>query len=344
MGRARRAVCRGAEFGVGAWVAEDEAPPEPQWWPDCDRRLGGAPPLDASDPVRKFVHRGRCKPLPEGNSGNGCLRCDGFRDRYVWQPSLCALRPWSAAGFCGALGARTLLMIGDSTVLQLFLRLNNVLAAGPRANCTCAGRLFFGASGTLEGRAMGRFGYGTAWPRLVDAVRPDILLVGVGAHIYGAHTYRAVVTSFDRELRRRYPSLTVLWRANAPFGCSHTGAPLAALPDARFWATHAPPLYNHLEAWERDGFARVLLGARVVWLEFRPLWLRADAHPGVWSGNRTEWAVAPQAVRDSRAVTDGFSFHEPRRGAAGDCFHQCLNARPIHYLILLLHETLLGAQ
>ena len=46
----------------------------------------------------------------------------------LWAPSRCRLRDFSAAAFCAALGDRTLLLVGDSTMQQLASVLMNGLA------------------------------------------------------------------------------------------------------------------------------------------------------------------------------------------------------------------------
>ena len=46
----------------------------------------------------------------------------------LWEPSGCRLRDFSASAFCTALGDRTLLLVGDSTMQQLASVLMNGLA------------------------------------------------------------------------------------------------------------------------------------------------------------------------------------------------------------------------
>jgi len=49
--------------------------------------------------------------------GNGCS-CKGWVDRYFWEPARCSLATWNASQFCDALGGRTILFVGDSTMQQ----------------------------------------------------------------------------------------------------------------------------------------------------------------------------------------------------------------------------------
>jgi hypothetical protein len=66
--------------------------------------------------------------LPVG--GNACA-CDPARREQLsllWEPSGCRLRDFSASAFCTALGDRTLLLVGDSTMQQLASVLMNGLA------------------------------------------------------------------------------------------------------------------------------------------------------------------------------------------------------------------------
>jgi len=302
----------------------------------CNPQKDNHVPLGALAPFNN-IYQGQCASLPEWYSGNGCA-CGDFEDVYKWKPRFCALHRWNGNGFCTALGKRRLLLVGDSTMLQLFMRLNNALNATARSSCTCARQLFFGMSGTLMGRALGRLNYGTHWVPLVKAVKPDVLVVGTSSHIFGSDVFRDAIRSFAHDLDAKFPDLPVLWKASPPYGCGK--AILSHYPDEDFWSTHLRPLYGYPEALERDHFVRVLLGSRVTWFDFKPMWLRTDSHPGTWA-HKGSWKAPARPIPDSRNITDGFSFRGGvSLGARGDCLHQCFNG-PIHYQLRVLLSLLM---
>lgn len=326
--------CEGDDHNLGKWIVNTNLTEGRRGaWPRCNPQKGYPPPLGALEPL-KHMYQGQCASLPEGYSGNGCP-CGDFEDLYHWKPQFCSLPTWSGNAFCSVLGKRRLLFIGDSTMLQLFIRLNNALNATTRS-CTCIRQLYFGMSGTLMGRALGRLNYGTHWVPLVEAIRPDVLVIGTGSHIFGSDVFRGAMQSFAHDLAN-FPDLPVLWKASPPFGCGKSI--LSHYPDEDFWSTHLRPLYGYPEALERDHFVRVLLGHRVKWFDFKPLWLRTDAHPGSWAfkGN---WSASARPIPDSRNITDGFFFSGGiALGARGDCLHQCLNG-PIHYQLRVLFSLI----
>lgn len=339
--------CEGEEHNAGDWVKglqsdrlEGEAV-----WPPCVRNTLSVPPKLGETPPHRHIFRGSDAIFGEQFSGNGCA-CPGFKDEYYWQPLSCNIRPWRAVDFCDALGQRVLMLVGDSTIYQLFYRLNNALYS-ELSNRTCARQVLFGESGTLVGRAMGRLNYGSRWAPLVRAAQPDILLVATGGHIFGSEPFRDVIHEFLAELNRNFPHLPLIWKASAPWGCRREL--LTSPPDAKFFAHHAPPLYQHTESFERDGFVRTLLGSRAHWMDFQPLWLRTDAHPGVWHSQRNWTRDQPQKVLTtpgkkhtrlySRQQADGFAYGGPA-GPGRDCYHQCFPG-PIHYLLRVLLQILI---
>mmetsp|Transcript_11783 Transcript_11783/g.19856 ORF Transcript_11783/g.19856 Transcript_11783/m.19856 type:complete len:200 (+) Transcript_11783:158-757(+) len=128
---------------------------------------------------------------------NAC--CYNFKDAYRWRPSNCRLDTWNAQHFCHALGKRRLLFIGDSTMLQLATIAMNALNA---LNGSCVDQIYFGHSGTLVARALGRHNTGVHWTKHVDALKPDIVLMNAGAHIWGEAAFRQVLDEVASDLHR----------------------------------------------------------------------------------------------------------------------------------------------
>jgi hypothetical protein len=97
-----------------------------------------------------------------GSAGNGFLTQGGGRmcaclsppRPMCWVPSACTLAEWDPVAFCTALGTRTILFVGDSTVQQSAAALMNaVLWDGARQGVAqggrCAAQVLYGLSDTL---------------------------------------------------------------------------------------------------------------------------------------------------------------------------------------------------
>ena len=105
---------------------------------------------------------------------------------YEWQPTAtrgCQVAQLSTHHFCKALGGRQLLLVGDSTIFQLAWTIWNV------AQPICHDQIHWTNSDTLIGGCFGNYGRGIPLENAVsDLIKngtyPDLLLIGVGAHIY----------------------------------------------------------------------------------------------------------------------------------------------------------------
>lgn len=72
--------------------------------------------------------------------GCNCDRMEGYldvhpRELYNWEPTTCSLTKWDSSLLCDLLGYRTILMIGDSTMLQVCRTFVNLLIRDHQ-NCT----------------------------------------------------------------------------------------------------------------------------------------------------------------------------------------------------------------
>ncbi|KAJ1483527.1 hypothetical protein T484DRAFT_2579588 [Baffinella frigidus] len=119
---ASRRPCGPGEHAQGSWVERDVVKRVPCCGWDGNHFL--------QDPE----HCGEVEMPCRWNEGEGCIFftgredvlahmgglgcCAGWEDRYEWEPAGCFLEAWDAPRFCEALGARTLLFVGDSTMLQ----------------------------------------------------------------------------------------------------------------------------------------------------------------------------------------------------------------------------------
>ena len=81
---------------------------------------------------------------------------------------------------CRMLGNRRVLYIGDSTAHEAASTLMNSFRP---AGETCQTQITFALSDTLIGGNYGASNRGRRWTTAVDVVRPDIIILSVGAHI-----------------------------------------------------------------------------------------------------------------------------------------------------------------
>ena len=178
-------------------------------------------------------------------SGSGCS-CGGGRKLYEWRPASCRLRPWNALRFCELLRGRKLLMAGDSTMEQVSITLRNYIAWDAfsrkgHPNATCARLVHFALTDTLTAATMGRFsrGHPLVWQLLT--LRPSIVLVSSGPHVYGENNFESVLRHVRDQVAPKFPRTRFIWRTQFPAGCGDHEHPLATLPinSSRFWA--APP-------------------------------------------------------------------------------------------------------
>eukprot|EP00751_Fragilariopsis_kerguelensis_P026481 CAMPEP_0170867378 /NCGR_PEP_ID=MMETSP0734-20130129/22748_1 /TAXON_ID=186038 /ORGANISM="Fragilariopsis kerguelensis, Strain L26-C5" /LENGTH=291 /DNA_ID=CAMNT_0011244587 /DNA_START=132 /DNA_END=1007 /DNA_ORIENTATION=- len=106
--------------------------------------------------------------------GHGCS-CNLFKDEYV----LDNLPMWNPVQTCEKLGSRRVLMIGDSTMVQMAATLMNAVRPGG-----CQTQFTFMVGDTLTNKRMGSLNRGTLWTTSVILKKPDIVILSAGPHVY----------------------------------------------------------------------------------------------------------------------------------------------------------------
>ena len=256
--------CVGEDQNHGRWVALAGAE-------------SAAPCCEAGAASNPWCNTGR---LPQLSSREGTCSCSGLAS-YSWQPSSCRLPSWDARRWCGLLGNRTVLFIGDSTMEQTYTVLQSFIAWGYRDTdgVGCACQMLFELSDTLVKVYMGHMNRGLHWEDAVEAHRPSIIVISAGAHIFSEDNYTSVLKQVSHAHRTRYAHTQLIWKTQQPGGCGRTPEPLTELPrrDDPIQAA-----YQYRSFRERDAHARRLFSQRVsaTVLDLSPLYLRADAHPG----------------------------------------------------------------
>ena len=246
-------------------------------------------------------------------------KCSDFFDEYTWQsPNIPAV--FNPVDTCRLLGNSTVLLIGDSTMDQFTLTLENSLWPGK-----CQTQVTFGLSDTLVGRSYGRMNRGKVWKELVEEIKPDIVIVTVGAHILSDDaSYTEIVDQVLNEMQvmqQENPDLKFAWKTQSPGGCtkdivSPTDTSMAAkklnFTDNSYGKDH----YNWYQFYNRD----LMLLSRLQMvgipsLDMRMLYSQSDAHISSQSGRHIMRGVI-------------------------DCLHICLPG-PLDVVGQLFHQLLL---
>ena len=222
--------------------------------------------------------------------GRACVgNVDGpekFVDEWEWQsPDLPA---FDVNATCELLGNRTVLLVGDSTMLQTASTLMNALKPGG-----CAPNLVVQSSDTLVGRNYGMMNRGIHHMTAVEKYQPDIVIYNTGPHVR-FDNYTIVLNEVIDDLKKWQNSTekktTFVWRTNQPAGCTDEiympEDPIQAAKTFNFSASHFPKWHevNHDIFYERDVNTmkrwKQEFGDQGRIMDLRMLYSRSDAHPG----------------------------------------------------------------
>ena len=181
--------------------------------------------------------------------------------------------------------------------LQNYITWDAYLRTG-HSNDTCSRSIRYGQTDTLMAGDMGRCSRGQPLAGQLAAVRPGVVIVSAGPHVYGESNWWKVLRHLRDQLAPQHPTIRFIWRTQYPAGCGDE-LPLTTLPTnrSRFWA--APPdaeppttqsrdVYNHRSFHARDVQAKRFFAQRqqlVDFFDMTPLHYRADAHlssPGAY--------------------------------------------------------------
>lgn len=274
--------------------------------------------------------------------GNGC-NCKGWVDHFAWEPARCALSTWDAGAFCDALRGRSLLFIGDSTMMQAGAAVINEVRWDQGDGPGCLSQLSLGLSDTLLGVPLGVGNRGRDWTSWVAGFargggtgksrvgvdgqidgqippggEPDIVVVSAGAHVSLLTDFEFLIDRVLDQHQTLFPEVKLVWQTQPGAGCGPS--PLEEPPDEAFWArqnkSYNWPLFEAFDAVARTRFTHPAAASENRFLlDVSPLGFRVDAHPG------------------------------SRGNVSRDCLHACLPG-PLDHLVprtllhLLLHHGL----
>ncbi len=153
---------------------------------------------------------------------HGC-ECEDFGpDKYEYVPSNCSLQPWDGHEFCRLLGARKILLIGDSIMEQIATTLMNRISLdfwGQDGGCQK--QLTMAVSDRLLGRTAGddprRRNRGKPWTSYVRDLRPDLVVLTAGPHV-GPWEFDAILTRVIEQHASAYPHVPLVWRSQVGAG------------------------------------------------------------------------------------------------------------------------------
>jgi hypothetical protein len=197
-------------------------------------------------------------------------------EHFYWKPSYCSLPKFNAKKFCELLGSRKLLIIGDSTLMQTAATLfSTVWAQGGN----CSDNFYSRRDNELYNIA--------DW---VNAVHPDIVVMGAGAHCHDLGDLNMVLDNLEinmRKIQTEYPNITLIWKTQNPghLGCERVTGPQDNYPTWKLKYAN-----DSLDGWNwnlQPAFDQISVrrlsqkGMKIV--DMSPLYLRPDGH--VFRGN-----------------------------------------------------------
>lgn len=231
--------------------------------------------------------------FPIGQAGSCSSKKRRFQERYSWSilpsstPGAPSSTSWNASRACNLLGTRRLLMVGDSTMQQAASTLINALAPG-----LCQTQVAFGISYNLMGGGIdlgSGFTTGVNWLDLVGYVKPDIVVMTVGAHVLGEKKYELLINATIAQIKGLQEWIPnppiIVWKTQAPAGCSRDRDPDTTLHPLDIGRTTKHDSYNWGHFFHRDQWTiRQLQHHGIPFLDMRMLYARTEAHPFYFPG------------------------------------------------------------
>jgi hypothetical protein len=163
--------------------------------------------------------------FPEGD-GCSCDLNEGSyavhkRERYYWKPANCTLPRWNATDFCRLLSNRSILVLGDSTGLQTFATLANMIANGQGG---CATQIRYDWSTDLK-QTGSHDCFVCGSNDIVQSIQksqpvvPQIVIILSGAHVPSLEVFQGIWKVVDKQLRQvheLYPKMKFVYKSQNP--------------------------------------------------------------------------------------------------------------------------------
>lgn len=111
----------------------------------------------------------------------------------------------------------------------------------------------------------------------------EIVILTAGAHVYGKSNYEHLILNVIAQiqgLKQWMPGVTVIWKTQAPAGCSDAQHPDTEHHPFEIARTTKERDYNWNEFFERDEWTiNQMQQNRIPFLDVRMLYARTEAHP-----------------------------------------------------------------
>lgn len=270
-------LCRNNRHVVGKWVFNPNATKSFECCSWDKKGFPGNTPAKCGHSPLGFPNTYNGQPDKLSQTGGHACNCDlnsrtevKDRERYDWKPSFCELLPWNSTQFCELLGNRTILMIGDSTMQQTASTLMSLIA---EYGARCAPQVTSSRSDLLS---VERNNY----DKYVRGQKPDICIVGVGAHLHDFGDVTSVWSAFRDKWNATVevsPHTKFFFKTMNP---GHSTLNFTSEPDL-FWQPLPAPFaqYQYNQQPQIDTMCveqAQQLGMRII--DMAPLYLRRDAH------------------------------------------------------------------
>ena len=174
--------------------------------------------------------------------GQEC-NCKGWVDHYAWEPARCELATWDAGAFCDALRGRSVLFIGDSTMMQTGAAVINEVSWDLGSGPGCLEHLTLGLSDTLIGVPLGVRNRGRDWTSWVAGFErrdgtskirvgfdgqtlpgggADIVVLSAGAHVSLLADFEALLDRVLEQHQTLFPEVKLVWQTQPGAGSPST--------------------------------------------------------------------------------------------------------------------------
>jgi hypothetical protein len=243
--------------------------------------------------------------------GHGCS-CDkrsnnrytpNVREKYIWQPSTCRLLPWNGKQFCGLLGSRRIMFIGDSTMKQSMATIASMIF---EHHGGCARNLIYVDNPKLvlilqsasQDQFLNKHPY-TAFLAATEMHMPEIIFATIGPHVHSLKEYNTFENDFekrffplfydqnhfpkDRKLifRGQHPGHSQCMRYVKPVDSKSAAETEKLLPDPYHWSIikKFDDRMKSLVHRTRIKYEKALATpTRIFFMDTSPLSSRPDAH------------------------------------------------------------------
>lgn len=128
-------------------------------------------------------------------------RIKSLREKYIWIPDQCILKPWNSIDFCNVLRERNVLLIGDSTMQQTvgtFISMINRYKYNNQSFQSCSSQINFIRKDAYDQDYNHEL---YLWNEIINEYKyPDIIIINFAAHYPHINHFKRNHSSFERSI------------------------------------------------------------------------------------------------------------------------------------------------